>query len=87
MRRGGRGRSCELVSAQGDDQIVAFVEASGGVTPAGVLEAARLTLPATMLPDQVLIVESFPLTPAGKVDRRQLLAAAGYCLPPGQAGR
>jgi non-ribosomal peptide synthetase component E (peptide arylation enzyme) len=38
-----------------------------------------------MLPDEIHIVESLPMTPQGKVDRRRLLAANGRTAWEGQA--
>jgi acyl-CoA synthetase (AMP-forming)/AMP-acid ligase II len=44
---------------------------------AGLFTTAESQLPAAMLPDEIYIVESLPMTPQGKVDRRRLLAANG----------
>ncbi|HTW08973.1 MAG TPA: amino acid adenylation domain-containing protein [Acidimicrobiales bacterium] len=63
---------------QGDDrlEIAAFVEAEG-LSAAQVLGHARELLADNMLPDRVLVVGSFPMTSAGKIDRRRLLAGSG----------
>ena len=57
--------------------IVAFVVIVEGLTVEEVQRAARRQLSATMLADRVVAVASLPLTPAGKIDERRLLMAAG----------
>ena len=46
-------------------------------TAASLIEAARAQLPSPMLPDEVFIVASLPMTPQGKVDRERLLGDIG----------
>ncbi|MBT2530519.1 hypothetical protein J7E91_35555, partial [Streptomyces sp. ISL-99] len=63
----------------GEQQIVAYVEG-----PAEASEAARLVeellgrcagqLPAYMVPSAVVVIQEWPLTPNGKVDRKALPA-------------
>jgi D-alanine--poly(phosphoribitol) ligase subunit 1 len=68
--------TCVAFSLEGGVGIAAFVVAEGS----SALEIKRLTaerLPATMLPDQFVIVDEFPLTSSSKVDERRLLAIAG----------
>ena len=67
---------CALVDNRGALGIAAFVQAAPGVTAAADTEAARLQLPPAMLPDEIIVVETFPLTLSGKVDREKLLAGA-----------
>jgi acyl-coenzyme A synthetase/AMP-(fatty) acid ligase len=74
---GVRGAFCALVDHDGSPGIVAFVEAGPQITSASLIEAAREHLPSTMLPDQVFIVASLPMTPQGKVDRERLLGDVG----------
>jgi acyl-coenzyme A synthetase/AMP-(fatty) acid ligase len=59
----------------GDDNnsgIAAYVEAPPGLAPDELLSAVSAYLPASMLPDQVFIVPSLPMTSSDKVDRRRL---------------
>ncbi len=69
--------SCALFDDGGRLGIAAFVAVAGALTAAQVQQAARLHLPATMMGDRIVVVETLPLTPAGKVDERRLLAGAG----------
>jgi len=69
--------ACALVDLSGAPGIAAFVEAPPGTDVAGLFVTAEAQLPAAMLPDEIHIVESLPMTPQGKVDRRRLLAANG----------
>ncbi|MDQ2870861.1 MAG: amino acid adenylation domain-containing protein [Acidobacteriota bacterium] len=84
-----------VVVARSDDgadkRLVAYVQASGSA-PADALELReflRRSLPAYMLPSQFVSVESFPLTPNGKIDRAALpepgriAAAADRFVAPG----
>jgi D-alanine--poly(phosphoribitol) ligase subunit 1 len=68
--------SATLFDDDGHLGIAAFVVA-GGLTVEAVQRAARRLLPATMLPDRIVLVAALPLTPAGKLDERQLLSGAG----------
>ncbi len=74
---GTRGAFCALVDIGGSPGIVAFVEAGPQVTTASLVEAARGQLPSTMLPDEVFVVGSLPMTSQGKVDRERLLGDVG----------
>jgi amino acid adenylation domain-containing protein len=58
-----------------DRQLVAFVEAAPGTTSAQLRDAAREVLPAHMVP-LVVLVETFPVTPSGKIDRLRLAEEA-----------
>jgi D-alanine--poly(phosphoribitol) ligase subunit 1 len=78
--RGGDGVTgafCALVDRDGSPGIAAFVEAGPGTTVPELLEGARRKLPEAMLPDELFVVGSLPMTAQGKVDRRLLLANAG----------
>jgi amino acid adenylation domain-containing protein len=60
--------------APGDKRLVAYLTAKNGLLPKdselrGVLQAK---LPAHMVPSAFIILERFPLTPNGKVDRKAL---------------
>jgi len=76
-RLGVRGTHCALVDNGGLPSLALFAEAEPQVAPTDLLGAARDKLPTTMLPDEVFIVGSFPLTPQHKVDRRRLLSDVG----------
>jgi D-alanine--poly(phosphoribitol) ligase subunit 1 len=69
--------ACVLIEIEGRLGIAAFVQTEPGVTVSALLELAGAQLASTMLPDRVFVVEEFPMTTAGKVDRRALLASVG----------
>jgi amino acid adenylation domain-containing protein len=71
------GAVCLLVEIEDRLGIAAFVQGAADVTVRKVLESVRSQLPSTMLPDRVLLVDEFPMTSAGKVDRRALKASVG----------
>jgi amino acid adenylation domain-containing protein len=68
---------CAPTDIDGELGIAAFVQADADVTLRDLLEAARGHVPASMLPDDVVLVDSFPMTPSGKVDRIALLTSIG----------
>ncbi|MCB9797022.1 MAG: amino acid adenylation domain-containing protein [Alphaproteobacteria bacterium] len=57
--------------------LIAAVVAPPDTTQAALRAHLRERLPDYMVPGVFLVLEALPLTPAGKVDRRALLAAAG----------
>ncbi|HYH81346.1 MAG TPA: condensation domain-containing protein, partial [Longimicrobium sp.] len=73
----------------GDRRLVAYVAAGDAAPDPAELRAwLRERLPEPMVPSAVVVLESFPLTPSGKVDRRALPApdddaagARGYVAP------
>jgi amino acid adenylation domain-containing protein len=71
------GALCLPFDQDGRLAIAAFVEAGQDVTVARLLEATRRELPMNMQPDEVFILSALPMTGAGKMDRRRLLADAG----------
>ncbi|MGA7909532.1 MAG: amino acid adenylation domain-containing protein [Candidatus Sulfotelmatobacter sp.] len=59
--------------ASGGKQLISYVIAAPvGVKAAELRDYARKQLPEYMVPASVLLVDNFPLTPNGKVDRRAL---------------
>jgi hypothetical protein len=64
----------------GSSALVAFITPSG-VSGTAVLQHARSALPSHMVPAAVVCLDTLPLTPSGKVDRRRLLAE--YSAPVG----
>jgi D-alanine--poly(phosphoribitol) ligase subunit 1 len=73
--------ACTTFDLEGDLGVVAFVVPDGELTPLAVRQAASQRLPATMLPDQFVLVSDLPLTSSSKVDERRLLNEAGLSPP------
>lgn len=64
-----------LPDAQGELGLVAFVLSADGAADATVLYRDLLrTLPRNMVPQRFTVLDSFPLNPNGKIDRRVLAA-------------
>ncbi|MEJ3744817.1 non-ribosomal peptide synthetase [Actinomycetes bacterium KLBMP 9797] len=61
--------------------LVGFVRADAGVEPDQVREALAGRLPQAMVPGRIRVLEHFPLTFSGKVDREELRAAATETVP------
>ncbi len=55
-----------------DERLVVFCTADGAVKESDLIALLRNRLPSYMLPSAVYILDSFPLTPSGKIDRHQL---------------
>jgi amino acid adenylation domain-containing protein len=67
----------------GDDlRLTGYVIADGPVAPAGLQAELRRFLPPYMVPSAVMVLDEFPLTPNGKVDRRALPAPSGPAAEP-----
>ena len=75
--------ACVVFDNDGETGIAAFVVGDGTRSTNDLRNDARDVLPETMLPDRVDLVEELPLTPAGKLDERRLLAGVGLI---GRAG-
>jgi amino acid adenylation domain-containing protein len=58
----------------GDKRLVAYVTAEGAPTGNALRDHLKAALPDYMVPSAFVILECFPLTPNGKVDRRALPA-------------
>ncbi|AYF77614.1 amino acid adenylation domain-containing protein [Nocardia yunnanensis] len=56
----------------GATALVSYVLASAGLDPEDVKATVARQLPAHMVPAVVMVLDTLPLTPAGKVDRRAL---------------
>ncbi|HVI44931.1 MAG TPA: amino acid adenylation domain-containing protein [Chitinophaga sp.] len=63
-------------AASGEPQLVAFITAATVLNVTDIRIFLSQFLPAYMLPDQYIQLESFPLTPNGKTDRKALLNMA-----------
>jgi D-alanine--poly(phosphoribitol) ligase subunit 1 len=60
----------------GNLAIAAFIVAEDGLTGVDIRRSLGRHLPSTMLPDVIRLVDRLPMTSAGKVDDRRLLAEA-----------
>jgi hypothetical protein len=65
---------CRVVDlGRGDARLVAYVQPNGETPSASELrDHLRSRLPQYMIPQHIVNVDEFPLTPNGKVDRNQL---------------
>ena len=73
--------TCVVYDKAGDVGIAAFVVADRPQSAHDLRNGARDRLPDTMLPDRIDLVDELPLTAAGKLDERRLLAGAGLIGP------
>jgi D-alanine--poly(phosphoribitol) ligase subunit 1 len=71
------GAACVVFDHEGEVGIAGFVVSDRARSVTELRADARGFLPDTMLPDRIEEVDSLPLTAAGKLDERRLLAAAG----------
>jgi amino acid adenylation domain-containing protein len=70
---------CLLTDQDGRPAVTAYVEAREKLSTKFLLEALGTRLPATMLPDEIFVMRSLPLTSSGKIDRGRLFT--GGALP------
>ncbi|MBV8203185.1 MAG: amino acid adenylation domain-containing protein, partial [Acidobacteria bacterium] len=70
-------------AAAGELRLVAYVVGAPGAAPPGRALRQRLaeTLPAHLVPSEIVALDALPLTPTGKVDRRALPAPDGRLEP------
>ncbi|WP_399199403.1 amino acid adenylation domain-containing protein [Streptomyces sp. WAC 06725] len=87
------GAACAVVREDrpGDQRLTGYVtpESGDGAAPPDpeeLRDALVRTLPEHMVPNSVLVLDAFPLSPNGKLDRKQLPAPA-FTSGPGRAPR
>jgi acyl-coenzyme A synthetase/AMP-(fatty) acid ligase len=68
---------CIAVASEDATKIVAYVAIEEGVTTLGLFAGLAKWLPRSMIPDTMCLVDSMPLTAAGKVDYRALTVIYG----------
>ena len=73
--------TCVLTDLDGRTGIAGFVEAPIDLTEQVLLDAVSEYLPAAMLPDEVFVVPTLPMTTSGKVDGARLRAEVGRKSP------
>jgi len=59
-------------SSQGPELVAYLVSTVGNITPEALKSTLRGKLPTYMLPNHVIMLDSMPLTPNGKIDRKAL---------------
>lgn len=55
-----------------EKRLVAWVKTNGSVSEQQLREIAESRLPSTLIPQHIVVVDDFPRTPSGKIDRRNL---------------
>jgi amino acid adenylation domain-containing protein len=73
--------TCVVYDRAGEVGIAAFVVTDGTPSAHDLRTGARDELPETMLPDRIDVLDELPLTAAGKLDERRLLAGADLVSP------
>jgi amino acid adenylation domain-containing protein len=68
----------------GDKRLVAYLAAPAPLALDGVRASLGKALPSYMIPSAFVLLEQFPLTPTGKVDRRALPAPDRSAIATGQ---
>ncbi|WP_439951727.1 amino acid adenylation domain-containing protein [Nocardia harenae] len=81
----------QLVRGATGDRLVGYVVPAGEFTEADLLAHVRAGVPSYMVPSALVVLDSFPLNPSGKLDRRALpvpeAAAREYRAPGTEAER
>ena len=66
---------CEVhINGEGNKNLIAFVLAEAGTKTATLSACAKKTLPSALVPQKFIMLDRFPLTSNGKVDRSALRA-------------
>ncbi|MFL5385967.1 MAG: amino acid adenylation domain-containing protein, partial [Longimicrobiaceae bacterium] len=72
----------------GDRRLVGYVASPEALSPVEMRASLRRVLPAHLVPSELVVLERFPLTPNGKVDRKALPEPQwGATLPRNEAPR
>ncbi|MGG8495336.1 amino acid adenylation domain-containing protein [Tenacibaculum sp. TC6] len=62
-----------LVKKKNDErQLIAFVEVDENKKVSEIREALETSLPSYMIPNSIILIDKIPVTPNGKVDRKEL---------------
>ncbi|MET9296163.1 amino acid adenylation domain-containing protein [Streptomyces sp. NPDC003077] len=84
------GAACALVREDrpGDQRLIGYVTPDGDLAPdpEELRDALARTLPEHMVPNSVIVLDAFPLSPNGKLDRKQL-PVPSFEAGPGRAPR
>lgn len=55
---------------EGEKQLVAYVEGKKDLDPIEIRKSLVAKLPQHMIPDYIIVLEKFPVTPVGKINRK-----------------
>jgi amino acid adenylation domain-containing protein len=75
-------RDVVVVPAADHQRLVGFLTAAPGLDPAATRARVAELLPGPMVPAELRVVEAFPLTPNGKIDREALAGQTGQPVVP-----
>ncbi|MET8771303.1 non-ribosomal peptide synthetase [Streptomyces sp. NPDC004658] len=77
MRAAGVRDAAVVVAGSGEDRfLVGYCTRSGTTEPAGLAEKLAASLPSYMVPARIVVLDAMPLTPNGKIDKKELTRRA-----------